>query len=268
MPKLTADELYDLYARLPTREEVVARPYGAVSDLVEWRRTAGVVADRYPAPTILEAAFEVAEVVRVRQSPIPFAGTYRITVEGEDGTLASFWLRTGESGAAPWAPARVAGPREVAASPAPADAVTTPAALAPRMEVLEGDTEACLRTTALSGSESASRIENMQGWHAELALSFVASCFADDEVLSGLVRPPAPADPDDDPAPFSGAFQREDDGRLTFRQQAALADGTIVELRGERIDLRTLPAIDPLEGWADDRVLRQDATGADPGQLN
>ena len=268
MPKLSADELYDLYDRLPTREEVVDRPYGAVSALVEWRREAGVVADRYPAPTILEAAFEVAEVVRVRQEPIPFAGTYRIGVESGGDTLASFWLRTGESGAAPWSPARTVGQREVSASPAPSGAVAAPASLASRMDALENAAPACERKTALGGSETATTIgENAHGWRAELSLSLVASCFPDDEVLSELTR--APGSPDsDDSGPFPGAFLRENDGRFSFRQPAVLSDGTEVELVGERIDVRTLPAVDPLEGWAEDGAPDQRGEGAEPGQAN
>lgn len=253
-PLLGADEVFELYDRLPTEAAIAARPYGAVSDLVEWRRAAGDQAEAYPAGTLIRAAFRMAELARVRSTPLPFEGTYRMRVERDADIVATFLLRTGYVGTEPLDAEAAAGP--LPAAPRPTDAYAAAVALAERPEDLPAadpgapPRSGCMRALGLRVAAAEFTPEDApRGWHAELETSFVAACFPAIEALAGL-RPPEPdalaadadavsADPT--PAAFTGVFRHEADGRFTFRQLAALSDGSSVVLLGERISLDALP---------------------------
>ncbi|MGD8494598.1 MAG: hypothetical protein PVF05_00305 [Gemmatimonadales bacterium] len=251
-PLLGADEVFELYDRLPTEAAIAARPYGAVSDLVEWRRAAGDRAEAYPAGTLIRAAFRMAELARVRSTPLPFEGTYRMRVERDADTLATFLLRTGYVGTEPLDDQEAAaGP--LPAAPRPSDTYAAAVALADRPEDLPAadpgapPPSGCVRALGLRvAAVEFTPGDAPRGWRAELETSFVAACFPGIEVLAGL-RPPEPdalaADGSTDATPtvFTGAFRHEADGRFTFRQPAALADGSSVVLLGERISLDALP---------------------------
>lgn len=255
-PHLSAEQLYDLYDRLPTAAAIAARPYGAVSDLVEWRRAADELAEAYPARMMLLSAFRMAETARVRSTRLPFGGTYRIRVEGESDTLATFLLRTGHVGTEPLESADAeAGP--VPTAPRPADTYAAAVALGdipPDLTIREdaGTPSPCMRALGLRAEAAEFTPEDAsRGWRAELAPSFVAACFADVETLRSLrlAEPtPEPVDTgtglavDSAGTRLPGAFRQEADGRFTFHQAAALADGTPVELVGDRIDMATLPS--------------------------
>ncbi|MFQ5529002.1 MAG: hypothetical protein ACE5FP_01505 [Gemmatimonadota bacterium] len=252
LPKLTASELFDLYRALPTGAEVAERPYGAVSELVDWRREAGARAASYPARVILESAFRLAEIARVRKSSLAFAGTYRVHLESDGDTLDTFLLRTGEGGSEPWPPS--AGTEEVASAPAPTGALAAPTAIALTRRTL--DTAAsrtgpsrCVRLLGLRVVEEEIGVEDAaRAWSAEIPLAYVATCFDDREHLKDL-RPAQTSPPSAEAAdgrPFSGSFRQEKDGRFTFRQPASLADGTQVTLQGERVGFETLPWVNPI----------------------
>lgn len=239
-PHLSAEQLFDLYDRLPTLTAIAARPYGAISDLVEWRRAVGELAETYPARTLVRSAFRMAETARVRSTPLPFAGTYRIRVERAADTLATFLLRTGYVGTEPIEPIdAAAGP--LPAAPRPAEAFAAAAALGhlpPDLDLRE-DAEtpsACLRALGLRAVAAEYTPEDApRGWRAELSPAFVSACFAEVETLRNLRA-------DSATAVLPGAFRQEADGRFTFRQAAALPDGIAVRLSGERIGLETLPS--------------------------
>lgn len=247
---LTAPELFDLYDRIPTAAAITARPYGAVSNLVTWRREAGDLAERYPARTLLAGAFDVAELARLRTSTLPFAGTYRVQVERDGETLTTFFLRTGSVGSEPLTLDDETTGR-VPAAPSPAPAVAAAAGL--------GLDESALGN--LSGSDERSSCSSLRGlraatdeavggasegalhaWSAELLPHFIAGCFDDSPILAGLQAQEDTADA----GPFGGAFRHEMDGRFSFRQSARLDDGTPVVLAGIRIDVTALPAPPPV----------------------
>ncbi|MFW6084304.1 MAG: hypothetical protein ACODAA_03745 [Gemmatimonadota bacterium] len=274
-PGLAATELFELYERLPTPDALATRPYGAVSELVEWRRDAGDALQRYPARTLLEAAFRTADLVRLRTTRLPFAGTYRVRVEGPEGdSLAAFVLRTGAVGSEPL-DSGSATTDEVPTAPVPANAFGVSAALAPTLDGLadsaptseaasaSADGDGCFRTLALrAGADDTAPEGASRAWPAELALSLVTGCFRDAPTLAELQPLEGPdaaasdgttdADvPEDDTRPsadgsapstgFAGAFQHESDGRFTFHQPAALPDGRTVRLVGTRVELTSLP---------------------------
>lgn len=247
---LTAPELFELYDRLPTAEAVTTRPYGAVSDLVTWRREAGVLAERYPARTLLAEAFGVAELARLRTATLPFAGTYRVQVQRGGETLATFLLRTGAVGSEPFTlDGETKG--SVPTAPSPALAVAAGAGLALDEAALEKlstseERSACssqrgLRAASDETADGASE-GALHAWSAELVPRFVAACFADSPILAGLRAREATTDA----GPFGGAFRHEMDGRFIFRQAARLEDGTSVVLVGDRIDVTALPAPPPV----------------------
>lgn len=255
-PHLTAEQLYELYEKLPTAEAIASRPYGAVSDLVEWRRAAGDLAETYPARNLLRSAFHMAETARVRSTPLPFGGTYRIRVEREADTLATLLLRTGYVGTEPLESLDAA-TGALPAAPRPADAYWAAVGLGDTSPdlALRGDAEApsdCIRALGLRAEAAEFTPDDAaRGWRAELAPSFVASCFSDVATLRDLrLAEPTPGvmeagtDPaaDSPGAGMAGVFRHEADGRFTFQQAATLADGTPVLLRGERIGMATLPA--------------------------
>lgn len=239
-PHLSAEQLFDLYDRLPTLAAIAERPYGAVNDLVEWRRGVGELAEAYPARTLVRSAFRMAETARVRSTPLPFGGTYRIRVERAADTLATFLLRTGHVGTEPIEPAdAAAGP--LPAAPRPADTFAAAAALGniPPDLSLPEDAEtpsACVRALGLRAETAEFTPEDApRGWRAELSPAFVSACFDGVENLRNLAA-------DSATTVLPGAFRQEADGRFTFRQAAALPDGTAVQLSGERIGLETLPS--------------------------
>lgn len=254
-PLLDAGELFDLYERLPTEAAIASRPYGAVSDLVEWRRAAGDRAAAYPAATLIRAAFRTAELARVRSTPLTFEGTYRMRVERDDAVLATFLLRTGYVGTEPLDdPETAAGP--LPAAPRPADAYAAAVALGeepgdlPAANAGGPPPSGCMRALGLRVEAAEFAPDDApRGWHAELETSFVAACFPGSEVLAGLQPPEpdglatdaAPVPADGAPGALTGAFRQEADGRFTFRQPATLADGSSVVLVGERIGLDALP---------------------------
>ncbi|MFW6089984.1 MAG: hypothetical protein ACODAB_09535, partial [Gemmatimonadota bacterium] len=244
---LTAPELFELYDRLPTAEAITARPYGAVSDLVAWRREAGDLAERYPARTLLAEAFDIAELARLRTSTLPFAGTYRVQVQRADETLTTFLFRTGSVGSEPLTLDDEA-PGSVPTAPSPAPALTAAADLALDEAGLgalssPGQEGACSSQRGLRAAadeaEDGAATGALHAWSAELLPRFVAACFADSPILGGLQA--RESSPDDD-GPFGGAFRHEMDGRFSFRQAARLEDGTRVLLVGDRIDVDALPA--------------------------
>lgn len=261
---LSAGELFHVYSLLPTSDDLAARPYGAVSDLVEWRRDVGGGAARYPATLLLREAFRMAELARMRSTPLPFAGSYRVEVRDSTGArLATFHMRTGVAGTQPVGAPAAPG-ATVPFAPAPAEALATDLALAreawalplPGASGSPGD--ACRRPLGLKATvEETVPDDATRGWEAALAPGFLAVCFAGDPVL-GSIRPGAPAaageavdrgdtdtgvdeSGDTGALPFVGAFRQERDGRYTFRQPAVLADGAPVTLAGERMDDVTLP---------------------------
>jgi len=243
---LTASELFELYDRLPTPEAIMARPYGAVSDLVTWRREAGDLAERYPARTLLADAFDVAELARLRTSTLPFAGTYRVHVQRDGETLMTFLLRTGAVGSEPLTlddETTGSAPK----APRPAPAVAAAANLARDEAGLGaptagGEGSACSSRRGLRAATDETEGEASAGalhaWSAELLPRFVAACFDDSPILRGLQAPESAADD----GPFGGAFRHEMDGRFGFRQTARLEDGTPILLVGDRIDVTALPA--------------------------
>ncbi len=272
-PRLSADELFDLYERLPTLEALAARPYGAVSELVEWRRDAGDALDRYPVRTLLEAAFRTADLVRLRTTALPFSGTYRIRVEGPEGdSLAGFLLRTGAVGSEALDPGNAPG-EGVPAAPVPANTFAVAAALAstpdelaaatPRGETDDSTTADCYRPMGLrAAAEETVPEDATRAWSAELALPFITACFPNSSILRGLgpldasaggsigsadggaVAPDAPHQGEAGSMAsegFSGTFRQEPDGRFTFRQSASLPDGRVVRLLGSRVGLVSLP---------------------------
>jgi len=252
-PALSARELFALYQLLPTLADVAMRPYGAISDLVDWRRNAGEIVNRYPARAILASAFHIAEVARIRKSPIPFAGTYRVELENDGEILSTFFLRTGEGATAPFGHSAEVGTTEVRAAPMPTSAYVAPATLALAAGALnatsspEEPTE-CARLMGLyAAEEEAGTAGAVRAWKAELPLVSVSTCFGSSEYLKELqsVQGPTLEVGQAGPDLFTGIFRQEGDGRFTFWQPAALNDGVLVHLVGERIGLETLPAVSP-----------------------
>lgn len=247
---LTARELFELYDRLPTAEAISTRPYGAVSELVTWRREAGDLAERYPARTLLVEAFDVAELARLRTSTLPFAGTYRVQVQRNGEILATFLLRTGSVGSEALTPGSGT-TGSVPAAPSPAPAVAAAAGLALDAAALEdvpahAERRACSSQRGLRAAtgEAKGRASDgaLHAWSAELLPRFVATCFDDSPILAGLRAGESAIDAE----PFEGVFRHEMDGRFSFHQAAMLEDGTPVVLAGDRIDVTALPAPPPV----------------------
>jgi len=251
---LTADELFDLNQLLPTETEVAERPYGAMSELVDWRRNAGDMVMRYPARAILESAFRIAEVARVRKAPIPFAGTYRVQVIDPQGAVVStFFMRTGMGATAPVRNSANDDSDEVMAAPMPTGAFVAPAALSLTASALdvppsgEGPST-CTRLMGLYGAEEVTDIEGAaKAWKADLPLLSVATCFRNSEYLKDVRASQVSAESADQSGTesFTGVFRQEEDGRFTFRQPIELPDDVRALLVGERISLESLPLVDP-----------------------
>jgi len=251
---LTADELFDLNQLLPTETEVAERPYGAMSELVDWRRNAGDMVMRYPARAILESAFRIAEVARVRKAPIPFAGTYRVQVIDQQGAVVStFFMRTGMGATAPVRNSANDDSDEVMAAPMPTGAFVAPAALSLTASALdvppsgEGPST-CTRLMGLYGAEEVTDIEGAaKAWKADLPLLSVATCFRNSEYLKDVRASQVSAESADQSGTesFTGVFRQEEDGRFTFRQPIELPDDVRALLVGERISLESLPLVDP-----------------------
>lgn len=245
--RLDAYDLFDLYERLPTPDEVAERPYGSVSDLVAWRRESGVAADDYPAWAILAAAFARAENERIRTVELPYAGTYRMRVFRDGEAVATFYLRTGATGDSPWKLPATATDHAPSA-PMPAESFAASVYLASSLKAwTTPDTDAdtvpdrgrsChrsgglhVRTEERADVQGARRI-----WSAEIPVTLIAACLGEDEILGQLRGPPGGRVGGDGSAAFSGEFRHEEDGRYTYRQRASFDGGLAAWLRGDRID--------------------------------
>jgi hypothetical protein len=252
-PALSANELFDLYQLLPTAVDVAERPYGAVSGLVDWRRDGGEKVNRYPARAILESAFHIAEVARLRKTPIPFAGTYRVDIEKAGEIISTFFLRTGEGATAPLGLPGSIDINEAMAAPMPTGAFVAPAALGLSVDSLNGTSPGkepaeCVRLMGLYAAEDGTEVEGVvRAWKAELPLISVATCFGNSEFLQELQSGQTSTLEVDQVGAdaFIGFFRQEGDGRFTFRQPATLSNGAPVLLVGERIGFETLPAVSP-----------------------
>lgn len=236
--RLGVDDLFDLYLRLPTPDEVAERPYGSVSDLVAWRREAGDIADDYPARTILGAAFERAEGERIRTVELPYAGTYRMRVLRDGDTVATFYLRTADTGDSPWEMPETT-PEHAPSAPMRAESFAAAVRLAPSLEALTMEPRTdrdggCMRSGGLHvGSEERADVEGARRiWTAEIPVFLIAACLGEDDVLRQLREA---SGGDGRGGGFRGEFRHEEDGHYTFRQLASVG-GKTVWLTGERIE--------------------------------
>jgi hypothetical protein len=87
-------ELFDLLATLPTYEEVRRDPERAERIALEWERGHPAWLDRFPVRQALRSVYSTAGTARARRVRLPFAGTYRLTVQVAGQEARSLYLRT------------------------------------------------------------------------------------------------------------------------------------------------------------------------------
>ena len=94
-PALTAAQLLDLRERLPAFGETERRLDAALGPLEAWARANPALARREPAAGILSRARRDVATAHFMRRPVPYAGTYRVTLRLLDrGDSAVFFART------------------------------------------------------------------------------------------------------------------------------------------------------------------------------
>lgn len=232
--RLEAEEMFELYALLPTVSEYRARPYAAVEDLVRWRRSHPGRAAAYPAAQILRSAFAEAENARLRDDPLSYGGTYRLRLIADTDTLASFFVRTADVATGAWSDS-VATAGAPPLSPEPAATLALRVVVAAAVEDLDvpsGPRGSCSRPDGLHVATEARRDDGRPTWSAELMTDAVAGCLGSSDALASL-RPAL-----DDKTRDDGTIRHEADGTYSFRQTVSSSRGPAL-LAGERIDRRT-----------------------------
>lgn len=103
-PHLSAEELFELLERLPSREELDASAGGAADPFFDWVQNQERLETHYP---LTDAAYDLrrsADRAWARSLPVPIAGTYRVEVELPSGAMDVFYLRTASRPQGAWRP--------------------------------------------------------------------------------------------------------------------------------------------------------------------
>jgi hypothetical protein len=87
-------ELFDPLATLPTYEGVRRDPERAERIALEWERGHPAWLGRFPVRQALRSVYSTAGTARARRVRLPFAGTYRLTVQLAGQEARSLYLRT------------------------------------------------------------------------------------------------------------------------------------------------------------------------------
>ena len=228
---LSPEELFALYAILPTHREIDADPGRAYAPLLRWARANPEAALRYPADDMVSNAVESLHRDSLRGFRSPLAGTYRVTLSVPGRRDVRLTLRAGDV-AGPWAYDRG-----------------------------RPDSVDELLRTAARGYSLAAMVSTPGGWRSQTALNVLGGPAAGprgERVWRGRLDVPwpdpnAPAEVrqalqafrgmlDGRPEGWSPATIRLGrDGRVTF-EQALERDGRVVaRVRGERISADVRP---------------------------
>ncbi len=99
---LTVDELFEVYARLPTRQDIADSAWAAAEGFVSWMQVNAHRQRAYPVDHMANSLGYAAEAARARLMDIPVAGTYRVTVEASGAVADTFFIRTASKASGAW----------------------------------------------------------------------------------------------------------------------------------------------------------------------
>jgi hypothetical protein len=246
-------ELFDLLATLPTYEEVRQDPERAERIALEWEQSHPSWLDRFPVRQALRSVYSTAGTARARTVRLPFAGTYRLTVQLPGQEPRTIYLRTPAhpltsrlgaleaGGASPMGPMR-----------AVEHSVRTYAALG-EADLLAGGRspagqDGCAGSTVLIATVPEDQAPNdAERWQVYLDPLLLRRCFPEDPVVEALLerysdavaaraaadrerwtRMPLRPDP-------NASFEIDASGTVRFEQEVVVDGKVIFSVHGVRI---------------------------------
>ena len=246
---LTVDQLFELFERLPSAEEIEESDWSATDSALSWAEMNPSLARKYPAREIGFVLTLAAGESHVRKIPIPVAGTYRFTFTYPNGTQRFFFLRTGDRASGAWHILRGDIPDsepQVRPWTKQLDGYELSVWVARRESQLPDLPDFTKRYEYPIGvRETAETTGAAVSWRADFETSGLYSFkVIDDPQLDSLASLHGEwffskydsggvvGDP--------GRFTRDGQGNITFEQLVPLIDGRAMRISAERVSLRTV----------------------------
>ena len=242
----TPAELFNLYEKLPSIEDVAAGGWPVLDALRHWAATDSLAQTRQVLE-LLHSYQSCADRHAASTMRFPMLGSYRMTVTYPDGVEKVFFLRTAPRAWNASSPSMYHGyssrPWNFAPKATGADLMFW---LADRHEVLPDTSDWQPRA---SWGWSVSFTPSMTGadtvWRGELESREFEKYPRDDAYVDALFGDGSSPPPNDHRVKgFAGFFTRTANGSWEFTQDAHLSDKAYLRIRGVRIDDRTVTLAD------------------------
>ncbi|MEJ2539508.1 MAG: hypothetical protein P8188_05995 [Gemmatimonadota bacterium] len=243
---LSVDELFELYALLPTWPEIQARGWDAASPAVAWMKDRTPDGTAYPVASIAQGLIRAAEDHRAREVDLRVRGTWEISVQLPSGRVETVYWRTSASAEGAWYEMLHPGRRDttrVAPWDRRADGFSFHFWHARERSGLPTDSASAVRE--LRGIWDVAVVDSAGevGWRAVLQPSEVEAWWPEDEEISAAVARYLERATEgwesgrSDPLP--GRFFLQDD-TLRFEQPVELGEEELLWIRGRRIAMESV----------------------------
>ncbi len=245
---MTVDQAFAFLQHLPLWEDVEAGGERGTKPILDWARENPALARLTPAANIVRFAMDDARAARVSRMDAPFAGTYRLAVTVDGGAPRVLYVRTGAAPAEEWPHPWLWGERPPLDAPIRGYTLTTAwaateAGLPVEMDPRSGGGQAFFSVLAEPDTAQADR----RVWRGDLSMDLVFGAFPDDTVLARAEREDHARMMrriEEDlaiPAPTADArFVSRADGSVSLEQRLVVGEGTVIDIRGERISRATV----------------------------
>lgn len=255
---LTADQLFDLFEQVPSRESIATSDWQAIQGVLDWARTHPDLARTYPADQIGLVLTLAAGESHARKIPPLVAGTYHFNLTYPDGHRREFYLRTGDRPSGAWIVVHPDTPQDeppVRPWSRQLDGYELNAWVARQESQLPTYPDWTRRYDFPMGiREAAESTGQTVSWRAEFETSGLGlfkvlndpeldslmsrhfSWFAKQWDAGTLIGDP-------------GRFTRDAHGGVTFEQRVPLDDGRAILITAKRVSLRTVRDTTVLARW-------------------
>jgi hypothetical protein len=245
---MTVDQAFEFLQHLPLWEDIEADGERATRPILDWARANPALARLTPAADIVQSAVHDARAARVSRMDAPLAGTYRLAVTVDGSAPRVFYVRTGAAPAEEWPHPWLQEERPPLDAPVRGHTLTVAWAAAEDALPVEmgpqfGGGQAFFTVLTEPDTVQADR----RVWRGDLSVYLVLAAFRGDTVLARVEREEharmmrrVEADLDL-PAPTADArFVTRADGSVSLEQRVVVGEGTVIEIRGERISRATV----------------------------
>jgi hypothetical protein len=245
--RLTAAQVFELNEVLPTFGELDPPAVAPYRRLLLWAKANPALARRFPANEALSEAQEMLQPCVPAYDPHPVAGTYRITVVLERTDTLHGYIRTGKHGYPECAPARprydltAVTPRRSSLSRLYVHGGTDPWAIPASNHEAFSAPGGCGVGSINVINRPKNPVLGERRWSADYNYLSIPGCTENaarvkqiTNSLSAAYRQRGKTDL------VPGTFREEPDGAVTFEQAWGVDGRVLLELRGTRVDRRTL----------------------------